>query len=418
MSAPIRFLGLAIIAYVGLRTASSALALAPMSPAIPPQPTAEPMLQDQLAASPLPPPGTPSAMDPGTAPAAYAYPYNYAAQGYAPAAMAMAMPPQAYAPVPYPMPYPVMQAVMPRSSRQSRPPVIPAPYAEDMNGFEPAPVATPTAYESAAPALDQWPTIGTAGPFSLPAMQTTPSWGGKDEKALKPLDVARASGRWSLDAWALLRPPQPGIYSNTDPGAGLNPGLASAGSLGGSQAGMRLTFRPWSRLGVHLRASTALMPQGRGGQALAGGEGAVGVSYQPFGSIPVRLMAERRQRLGQPIGGGRNAFVMMAEGGIYDRPLAYGIRLDGYGQAGIAGARSRDLFADGALAATYPFLPRFAIGGGVWGGLQPGLSRLDAGPRLSYQIHPRMRLNLDYRWRLTGNATPVSGPALTISGGF
>jgi hypothetical protein len=84
----------------------------------------------------------------------------------------------------------------------------------------------------------------------------------------------------------------------------------------------------------------------------------------------------------------------------------------------MVGARSRDLFADGALAATYAFLPRAAIGGGVWAGTQPSLYRVDAGPRLSYQLSPRLRAHLDYRFRVTGNAEPPSGPALTISGGF
>lgn len=76
------------------------------------------------------------------------------------------------------------------------------------------------------------------------------------------------------------------------------------------------------------------------------------------------------------------------------------------------------MFADGALTATYPFLPRFAIGGGVWGGAQPNLYRFDAGPRISYQINPRMRVHLDYRFRAFGNADPVSGPALTVAAGF
>lgn len=84
----------------------------------------------------------------------------------------------------------------------------------------------------------------------------------------------------------------------------------------------------------------------------------------------------------------------------------------------MVGARSRDLFFDGALAATYPFMPRLAVGGGLWGGTQPGLHRLDAGPRLSYGLSPRLKVHLDYRFRMTGNAEPASGPALTLSGGF
>lgn len=84
----------------------------------------------------------------------------------------------------------------------------------------------------------------------------------------------------------------------------------------------------------------------------------------------------------------------------------------------MVGATRRDLFADGALTATYPFMRRFAVGGGMWGGIQPGLSRFDAGPRLSYQLRPGLRAHVDYRFRITGNADRGSGPALTIAAGF
>lgn len=398
MSAPLRFLGLAIIGYVGLRTASSALALQPVS-GVPLSPPATPLL-DQSAEARALPPGVPADMGPPPG----AYPYGYAAAG-------MGMPPQAY-PV---MPYPVMPAMLP--ARQSAAVYYPAPYPYPAPAAvappEPQPAAL--AYDGEARPLYQWPAIGTAGPFSLPQMQSTPSWGRPDGGT----DFASAQpNRWSVDAWALLRRPREGVYRLDDPGGGLNPGLASAGSLGGSQAGVRISWRPLPRVGVHLRASTALMPQGRGGQTMAGGEGALGASWQPLAAVPVRLLAERRQRLGPALGGGRNAFALLAEGGIYDRPLPYGIRLDGYGQAGVVGLRSRDLFADGALSASYPFMPRFAIGAGVWGGAQPNLYRLDAGPRLSYQLSPRLRAHLDYRFRMIGNADPVSGPALTLSGGF
>ncbi len=411
MSAPLRFLGLAIIAYVGLRTASSALALEPIAGSPP------------AAALAALPPGVPADMGPPAAAYGYAPPgaYGYGpatAYAYGAGAPAMAMPPQAYAMMPYPVP-----TFMP-APRQNRPFYEPAPYPAPYQASYPTPsedapgspmlpdVSTYAAGE--APPLDQWPAIGTAGPFSVGGLQETPSWGDKRNGAM----AAARQSRWSVDAWALVRQPRSGLLSNTDPDDGLNPGLASAGSLGSSQAGLRLTWRPLPRVGVHLRASTALMPQGRGGQTLAGGEGSAGISYQPIGGLPVRLLAERRQRFGPALGGGRNAFALLAEGGIYDRELAYGIRLDGYGQAGVVGARRRDLFADGALTASYPFMPRMAIGGGMWGGVQPGLSRFDVGPRLSYQLSPRLRAHLDYRFRVTGRADPPSGPALTLSGGF
>lgn len=392
MSAPLRFLGVAVLAYVGLRTASSALALQPIS------------------GVPVPPPATPL-LDPADGPSL--------ARGYAPGSDPYAYGPAGLPQGYVPMPVPIMPAYLP-APRQTPiylyPPPYPSPNPPGSAAAELTPATFP--YERPVPALEQWPAIGTVGPVPFGEVQRTPSWrNGREASDEGPLLAARQRN-WSLDGWALVRPPREGVYRVDDPGRGLNPSLAPAGSLGGSQAGLRFTWRPMQQVGVHLRASTALMPQGRGGQAMAGGEGALGVSVQPLRSIPVRLLAERRQRLGPALGGGRNAFAVLAEGGFYDRALPYGIRLDGYGQAGVVGLRSRDLFADGALAASYPIMPRLAIGGGMWGGTQPGLYRVDAGPRLSYQLSPNLRAHLDYRFRVVGNADPQSGPALTLAAGF
>jgi hypothetical protein len=443
VSAPIRFLGLAIICYVGLRTASSALALEAV--AVPRTDAKAAAAADTLAAATLPP-GVPADMDP---PALHPY-----AQGpggtYGPMPAAAYGSPYgpAYGPMPYPymaasapmpqaamaMPY-AMMAASQAAARVSRIVYYPAPYSvPGAASYAPAPPPTsavaPTVaanfdaggvdgYATPVAPLDQWPAIGAAGPFSLGgAAQVTPRWE-KTSRRSTPLQSGRPD-RWSVDGWAMLRPPREGTYRLDDASGALNPGLASAGSLGGSQAGMRVSWRPLSSMGVHLRASTALMPQGRSArnQQMVGGEGALGISWQPVKALPVRLLAERRQRLGSPLGGGRDAFALLAEGGLCERPLPFGMILDGYGQAGVVGASRRDLFADGGLTATYPFMPRFAIGGGMWGGIQPGLSRFDAGPRLSYQLRPGLRAHVDYRFRVTGNADPRSGPALTLAAGF
>ena len=82
------------------------------------------------------------------------------------------------------------------------------------------------------------------------------------------------------------------------------------------------------------------------------------------------------------------------------------------------GLRTRDLFADGGVTVTRPFMRRLALDGGVWGGIQPGLSRLDIGPRASMWLTPRIRAHVDYRLRLRGNALPGSGAALTLGANF
>lgn len=378
MSAPLRFLGLAIVGYVGLRTAASAFALTPLEE-VPLPPAATPLLDafasGEVGASPTASPvtyGTPAAIAP-SAP----------------------MPPQ-YVPVYLPAPAGGTYLPQPRMSR----PVVYAAAA-------PEPYYEPTAYAPAPQSVADWPAVPKGGAPAPTEVQKTPSWNGQ------PL-TARLGRRWQLTSWAMIRPRDPTLGIN-DPGRGLHPSLASAGSLGGSQAGARLTYQLRDRLNVTLRTSTPLDQQTQ--SKAYSGEGALGMTWQPLRSVPIRLLAERRQRVGAP-GGGRNAFAFMAEGGVYSRPVGWGLLLDGYGQAGMVGLRSRDLFAEGGATVSRPFLNRFAFGGGVWGGVQPGIHRLDAGPRVSYRWTPRIRVHLDYRWKLIGNASPPSGPAVTVAGDF
>ena len=67
---------------------------------------------------------------------------------------------------------------------------------------------------------------------------------------------------------------------------------------------------------------------------------------------------------------------------------------------------------------TSPVYSNFSFGLGVWGGAQPGLSRLDAGPRVTMQMRKNVKVHADWRQKLAGNARPGSGPALTLSGDF
>lgn len=85
MSAPIRFLGLAIVAYVGLRTASSALALEPAAAEAPE--LWEGSDAALAAAEPTLPPGVPADMGPApTGPYAQAPAGSYGAPPGYPAA--------------------------------------------------------------------------------------------------------------------------------------------------------------------------------------------------------------------------------------------------------------------------------------------------------------------------------------------
>jgi hypothetical protein len=251
------------------------------------------------------------------------------------------------------------------------------------------------AFYAQLPPLGDWPLSRIAG-MSRATTSSTPTFPA-ESTPLKP----NAIDRVQLTMWALLRSQQTGIAGSSS--------LASGGTLGASQAGSRLTYNFTRQIAATLRTTTTV---GR-----RGGEFAAGVRVQPIASIPVWITAERRQRLGQ-FSDGRNDFALFLEGGVYQRPMPWRFSLDGYLQGGIVGVRSRDLFIDGGLAFTRPVYKRFSVGFGVWGGAQPGLYRLDAGPRISMQVRRNVRVHFDWRQRLAGNALPGSGPAVTLAGDF
>jgi hypothetical protein len=221
-------------------------------------------------------------------------------------------------------------------------------------------------------------------------MQSTPVLAGAANK----LD------RWQVSAWALVRNQQTGTVGPSS--------LAGSGNLGGSQAGARLLYAFDRRLAASVRTSSNI---GQRGFEVAGG-----VRVQPLASLPVWVTAERRQRIGQF--GGRNAFAIFAETGLYQRPLPWRFNLDAYMQGGVVGMKSRDLFVDGALAITRPVYKNFSAGFGVWGGAQPGLYRVDVGPRVSVRVRRNVSVHFDYRQRLAGNAQPGSGPSITLGADF
>jgi hypothetical protein len=211
-----------------------------------------------------------------------------------------------------------------------------------------------------------------------------------------PRPAAPARSRWSASAWLLIR---------DEGGAALAPG----GTLGGSQAGARVTYALGGGLALSGRAYLPL-------RRTAGAELAAGVDWRPVPSLPVNLLAERRQRLGPE---GRSAFSLTLYGGT-TRTLTPHLRIDAYGQAGMVGARRRDLFVDASVRIARRIGP-VELGAGAWGAAQPGAARLDAGPSLSWRLPVRdanLRLQADWRVRLTGDASPGSGPALTLAADF
>lgn len=375
MSASLRFLALALAGWAGVRAATlgmvPGLELASAAPRTAPAKPAAAGQAPTIMRSDLPP------IEPALQPVTTA---ELAAAG------GLAMLPQA---MPFYYPLPAFRAppaaFVPASLPQPRSPVF-NPILP-----EPAPV-----FYSPIPQLDEWP-LSRMASLSFPARRSATAI---PEQSAAPAVKAKLD-RLQLTAWALLRGQQGQIFSDTS--------LASGGTLGGSQTGMRLTY--------HVTRSIAASVRGSATVGRRGGEVAAGVRITPFRTIPVSLTAERRQAIGR-YGGGRSAFALFAEGGLYQRPVAWNFSLDAYLQGGVVGIRSRDLFVDGGATLTRPLFGRFSAGFGVWGGAQPGLYRVDAGPRISMQVRRNVRVHADWRQRLAGNAAPGSGPALTLAGDF
>lgn len=369
MRPSLRFLALTVLGWAGVRAAT--LGVLPGASLFRVSPSAA-----------QPPPVTPTEF-PAIEPLAAA-PADSAASGFAPAAVPYGYPPAA--PV-RPVAIPIYYAA------SSSAPDLPARRGA-LKGVLPEPAPR---FYAPIPALDEWP-LSRIASASMPQRrsavvipaQSTPA-------AMMPNRLDRLQ----VSAWALLRSQKPGVAGSKS--------LATTGSLGASQAGARLTYNFTRQIAATFRSSSEV---GR-----RGGEVAGGVRLQPFAGLPLWIDAERRQRIGR-FGGGRSAFALFLEGGLYDRPMFGPFRLDAYLQGGVVGFRHRDKFVDGGLTVTRPVYKQFSAGLGVWGGAQPGLYRVDAGPRLSMKVRNNIRVHFDYRQRLVGNARPGSGPAVTLAGDF
>lgn len=191
-------------------------------------------------------------------------------------------------------------------------------------------------------------------------------------------------------------------------------GQASGGQLGGSQAGIRVTYALGASRRVALAARLSTPLAGRGAEA------ALGLDWQPT-RLPIHLLAERRIA----IDGGRGGTMLGLVGGYGPAPVAGPVTIEGYGQAGLIARDGTEAFVDGALRLAHPVArrgkARLDVGIGAWGGAQRGAARLDIGPSLGLVVpvaNHSLRLTADWRQRIAGDARPDSGPALSIGTNF
>lgn len=242
---------------------------------------------------------------------------------------------------------------------------------------------------------------GGSGWFPLPVAPSA------DPGKGQPFWMRRQLAGWSLGGWVYLR----------EGGAAVPDGIAAAGQLGGSQAGLRLAYGVGAtgRLRGYSRATMAV--QRREQRELA-----FGLAIAPLAHWPVDFAVEQRVAVGKE---GRTAVAAMVSGGVSDVALPHGFRLDAYGQAGIVGARQRDGFADGAVVIDHRLgadeASPLRLGALAAGAVQPGAARLDVGPRLTLRlpdVGEGSRIALDWRQRVAGDARPASGLALTLASDF
>lgn len=221
----------------------------------------------------------------------------------------------------------------------------------------------------------------------------------------------RGKRRWSADGWMLLR--DGGV-------AGPVTGPARA-TYGASQLGAVVRYRLIPDSGhqptAYLRGTAALVnPFDK--------EAATGLSVRPISGVPVTIAAELRAGELSSEFRVRPAVVAVTE--LPPQKLPFEFRGEAYAQAGYVGGKGATPFIDGQLrvdrAVAQIGRGELRAGAGAWGGAQEGASRLDIGPAAILGVPvtdtASARLAVDWRFRVSGNAVPQSGPALTLSAGF
>ncbi len=209
--------------------------------------------------------------------------------------------------------------------------------------------------------------------------------------------------------WALVR-------GNT-----LSPSANGAYQLGGAQAGVRLfvpaiTVADKFVAGLSVRAS---MPLSGRGKELAMGISLAGNDKLP---LPFEIIGERRFRVGEEKA---DKWALVLTSGLSDAPVNKSWKLNSYGQIGVVGTKNANFFAGGQVTIDRNILDSRLInlraGVGIWGETQKGGSRLDIGPEivlLPRQTEVPLRISVQWRQRISGHASPKSGPALVFASDF
>jgi len=202
------------------------------------------------------------------------------------------------------------------------------------------------------------------------------------------------------------------IFARTENGNADSLGARYGGSQAAVQAAYRINPNQKIVWDATLRAQAALNDSDK--------EIAAGLRVKPHDKFPLSLVAEHRFRPSNADG-----FALYAAGGQSAIVLPKNFRLDVYGQAGVSIAGKDTLFFDGQAVVSKPIHKSknitISAGGGAWAGGQSDAQRLDIGPSVSItlsQSKQNYRISGDWRERVSGNAAPTSGAAITLSADF
>ncbi len=236
----------------------------------------------------------------------------------------------------------------------------------------------------------------------------------------KPLDAKKKpepqqNSRLSAYFWLFAREGSSSALSNPFNSA-LQPGGVQ---YGGSQTGAILTYRLAGNhdqnVALYSRVSTALAVK-------KAGEAAFGVRIKPIKGIPISLYAEKRFRENALGDDGTAVFVA---GGTGPDQIMRGTFLETYGQAGYVFQDDSSYFFDGSASVQKKLSSigagKISMGGAIWAGGQEGVRRVDVGPRVNIDApfgNISTRVSIDWRQRVTGNAQPGSGLAVSLSSSF
>lgn len=229
-------------------------------------------------------------------------------------------------------------------------------------------------------------------------------------------ELASLRKQWRIEAYSLMRKGRAGAFADRP-------------LLGGGQSGARagytpdpLAHRPLELFGRFNIAHDWADVDRKSAQA------AIGAAWMPLGRKGPSVSAERLIAVGKDA---RAAWALRVAGGAWHAADSrMPLDLSAYAEAGIVGAKRRDLYAGGQALALYPILKgektQAGVGAGIAGSVQDGdagrVSRLEIGPgaQISHRIgaDATIELRAEYRVRIAGDAAPGSGPAVTVATHF